>query len=187
MWSDWGGGVGTTLIPQWSVMMTDLFEPMWFWPSPPPADHMVHQNFSFVWTTRFLCVAFLLSILGLVWRLLSLPHPVHNKAIGTFHFGPFWVLSKSCLLRERETSRTIPFSKKKGFAGESCLLYRPRPRTPTTIYNWNKIGFAICPFWVLSTSCAVNPPPPDPPITKGENRLFILCILVHIPKLSENY
>ncbi len=28
---------------------------------PPPVDHMVHQNFSFVWTTRFLCVAFLLK------------------------------------------------------------------------------------------------------------------------------
>ncbi len=35
--------------------------------APPPLDHMVHQFFeiyelrTFVWTTRFLCVAFLLS------------------------------------------------------------------------------------------------------------------------------
>ncbi len=25
--------------------ITDHFEPMWFQPPPPPADHMVHQNF----------------------------------------------------------------------------------------------------------------------------------------------
>ncbi len=38
MWS--GDGVRTTLVPKWSVMITDHFEPMWF----PPLDPMVHQN-----------------------------------------------------------------------------------------------------------------------------------------------
>ncbi len=32
-----GGGGGTTLVPKWSVMITDHFEPMWFHP-PPQAE-----------------------------------------------------------------------------------------------------------------------------------------------------
>ncbi len=50
------------LLEKWSVSITDHFWPFFpKWVHPPPELEGVYELRTFVWTTRFLCVAFLLT------------------------------------------------------------------------------------------------------------------------------